>query len=150
MNADAAAKCGSCFVMSLLAGMLQEYAHVTACRECHERWLPCLDGQHAQYHAEWLGGRSKTLAKLRRIVFFENIPGNEVGELDLAIVSREDAVERQQEVSESEVVPMLASIHVNNSGRLFCGKPPIYQHVTVNNCSDTPQRDRFATCHRQC
>ncbi len=40
----------------------------------------------------------KALAILRRIVVLQLIPGNEVGELDSAIVTRGFAAKRQQEV----------------------------------------------------
>jgi hypothetical protein len=50
-----------------------------------------LDDQSAERHSEWLGGRSKALAEPRRVVIFQLIPGEEICQLDPAVITGEFA-----------------------------------------------------------
>ncbi|QPN59278.1 hypothetical protein H8F24_14690 [Synechococcus sp. CBW1002] len=54
-----------------------------------------------------------------RVVVLQLIPGNELSKLDPAIVTREFAAKRQEEILKRELMTMLAPIHVENSGLLF-------------------------------
>ncbi len=80
-----------------------------------------LDDQGAQRHLKRLGTRSKALAELRRIVIFQFIPGNELSELDPAIVTREFAAKRQEEILKRELVTMLTPIMWKTLGGFSVG-----------------------------
>jgi hypothetical protein len=77
------------------------------------------DDQCAKCHSKWLGGRSKALAELRRVVIFQVIPGDEFGQLDPAVMTRELAAKWQEEIFKRELMTRLASVHVENSVQLF-------------------------------
>jgi hypothetical protein len=55
---------------------------------------------------------------------------------DPAIVTREFAAKRQQEVFERELMSVLTSVHVENSGQRLGSNQPICAHFTAKNCSD--------------
>jgi hypothetical protein len=65
--------------------------------------------------------------------FFQLIPGNEISLLDPAIVTREFVAKRQEEVFERELMTMLSSVHVENSGQGSGSNRPNLQHFIVNN-----------------
>ena len=99
-----------------------------------------LDDQRTERHSEWLGGCSKTLAELRRVIIFQVIPRNECCQLDPAIVARELATKWQEEVLKRELMTRLASVHVENPGRFFGANAPNCEHFTWRNRSDPLQR----------
>ena len=76
------------------------------------------------------------LAELRRVVIFQVFRRDEFGELDSAVITGEFAAKWQEEVFERELMTRLASIHVENSGRLFGRNDPICVHSTDKNCAD--------------
>ena len=57
-----------------------------------------LDDQSTERHVKWLGGRAKPLTELRSVVILQFIPGNELGQVDPAIVARELAAKWQKGV----------------------------------------------------
>jgi hypothetical protein len=59
------------------------------------------------------------------------IPRNELSQLDPAIVTREFASKRQEEVFERELMTMLTLIHVENSGPLLGSNRRILAHCSV-------------------
>ena len=63
-------------------------------------------------------------------------------QLDPAIVAREFAAKRQEEVFKRELMTRLASVHVENSGRLFGRNRRICEHFTGRNRSDPLRRRR--------
>jgi hypothetical protein len=66
--------------------------------------------------ASQCGWCSKALAELRRVVVVQLIPGNEISQLDPAIVARELGSKRQEEILERELMTMLTPIHAEDSG----------------------------------
>jgi len=82
----------------------------------------------------------KTLAELGSVAILLLIPRNEVSGLDPAIVSREFAAKRQEEVLKRELITMLAPVHVENSERLVGRNEPIQTYYITKNCSDPLQR----------
>jgi hypothetical protein len=52
------------------------------------------------------------------------------------VITREFAAKGQEEVFKRELITRLASVHVENPGRLFGGNVPICVHSTGENCSD--------------
>jgi hypothetical protein len=70
------------------------------------------------------------------------IPWDERVQLDPAIVAREFAAKRQEEVFRRELMTRLASVHVEKSGRLFGRNRRICAHFTARNRSDSLQRYR--------
>ncbi len=93
-----------------------------------------LDDQGTQCHAKGLCWRSESLAELGLVIILQLIPRNELRQLDPAIVTREFAAERQEEVFERELMTMLTSVHVENSGSLWGSNRPVCAHFTVKNC----------------
>jgi hypothetical protein len=73
----------------------------------------------------------KILAELRRVVVLQLIPRNELSQLDPAIVAREFAAKRQEEVFEQELMTVLTPVHVENSGPLLGSNRPVCTHFTV-------------------
>ena len=59
------------------------------------------------------------LAELRRVVIFQVFPGDEFGQLDPAVITRELAAKWQEEIFKRELMTRLASVHVENSVQLF-------------------------------
>jgi hypothetical protein len=55
-------------------------------------------------------------------------------QFDPAIVAREFVAKPQEEVFERELMTMLMSIHVENSGPLLGLNQPLGAHFTVRNC----------------
>jgi hypothetical protein len=74
------------------------------------------------------------LAELRRVVVLQLIPRNELCELDPAIVTREFAAKRQEEIFERELMTMLTPVHVENSGARLGSDRPAFAHFTVKKC----------------
>jgi len=70
-------------------------------------------------------GAPKPFAELRHVVVLQLIPRNKLSQLDPAIVTRESAAKRQEEVLERELMTMLTPVHVENSGPLLGSNRPI-------------------------
>jgi hypothetical protein len=81
---------------------------------------------------------AKPLAELGGIVIFKFIPWDQ---LEPAVVTREFAAKRQEEVFKRELVTMLTPVHVENVGRLLGAFGPVRRHFTARNCSDPLQRN---------
>jgi hypothetical protein len=62
---------------------------------------------------------------LRRVVILQRIPRHELSQLDLAIVAKEFAAKRQEEVFKQELMTMLAPTHVEISGPLLGSNQPV-------------------------
>ncbi len=77
-----------------------------------------LDDQRTQCHANGLCWRSKSFTGLSCVIILQHIPRNELSQLGPAIITREFAAKRQEEVFERELMTMLTSVHVENSGPL--------------------------------
>jgi hypothetical protein len=77
------------------------------------------DQQCAKCHSKWLSGCSKALAELRCVVIFQVFPGDEFGQLDPAVITRELAAKWQEEIFKRELMTRLASVHEENSVQLF-------------------------------
>ena len=75
-------------------------------------------------------------------VILKLIPWDQRMQLDPAIVSREFAAKRQKEVFKRELMTRLASVHVENSGRLFGRNRRICAHFTGRKCTDPLRRRR--------
>ena len=69
--------------------------------------------------ASQCGWCSKALAELRRVVVVQLIPGNEISQLDPAIVARELASKWQEEILERELMKTLTPIHGENSEHII-------------------------------
>ena len=80
---------------------------------------PSLDDQCIKCHSKGRHWRSKALQKLRHIIDLQLIPRYELSQFDPAIVTRECAAKRQKEIFEREMMEMLTSVHVENSGPLL-------------------------------
>lgn len=87
-----------------------------------------LDDHGVQCHAKWLCRGAKALAELSCIVIFQLIPWDQLGQLDPAIVAREFSSKRQEAVLKRELITMLKSVHVENSGRLLGLNEPNLVH----------------------
>ena len=88
--------------------------------------------QCAKCHAKGFCRCSKALAKLRREVVLQLIPRNKLSQLDPAIVTREFATKRQEEVFKRELA-MLTPIYVENSGPPLGSDRPVLTHVSSKN-----------------
>jgi hypothetical protein len=71
---------------------------------------------------------------MRRVVVLQFIPWNELRQLDPPIVAREFAAKRQKEIFKRELMTMLTSVHVENSGQHLGSKRPIHAHFTAKDC----------------
>ena len=78
---------------------------------------------------------TKPLAELGCIVIFQFITWDKLGQLDLAVVTREFSAKRQEEFFKREVVAMLTPVHVENDGRLWGASSPIPTQFTATSCS---------------
>ena len=107
-----------------------------------------LDDQRTHCHAKGLCWRSKSFTELSRVIILQLIPRNELSQLDPAIVTREFAVKRQKEVFERELITMLTSVHVGNSGPLLGANEPDPVHFTRENCSYPLRRRGLAFLRR--
>lgn len=72
---------------------------------------------------------AKALAELSCIVIFQLIPWDQLSQLDPAIVTRELSSKRQEDVLERELITMLTSVHVENSGQLLGANEPNLVHL---------------------
>ena len=88
-----------------------------------------------------LPGR-QSLAELSCIVIFQLIPWDQLSQLDPAIVAREFSSKRQEKVLKRELITMLTSVHVENSGRLLGANEPNLVHLIRENCSHPLHRSR--------
>ncbi len=96
----------------------------------------------AKSHLRWLGWGAKPPAKLGCVVELYLIPWDEHVQLDPAIVAREFAAKRQEEVFRRELMTRLASVQVQNFGRLFGQNRLICAHFTAKSRSDPLRRYR--------
>jgi hypothetical protein len=78
---------------------------------------------------------------LRRVVVVQFIPRNQLRQLDRAIITREFAAERQEKILERELMTILTSVNLENSGQLLGSNWPIGAHFSVKKKleSITPQ-----------
>jgi hypothetical protein len=81
--------------------------------------LASLDDQSTERHSECLCGRTEALAELRRKVIFQVVPGDELCQLDPAVITGEFAAKGQEEIFKRELMTRLASVHVENSVQLL-------------------------------
>jgi hypothetical protein len=65
---------------------------------------------------------------LRRVVVLQPIPRNKFSQVDPAIVTREFAAKREEEVLERELMTMLTPVHAENSGPLLGSNQPVFAH----------------------
>ena len=76
-------------------------------------------------------------------VDFQLLPWNQFRELDPTIVTRELPTKWQKEVFKRELITMLVSIHVENSGRLLGANKPIPKQFTDDNRSKSLRGSGF-------
>jgi len=84
---------------------------------------------------------AKALAELSCIVIFQLIPWDQLSQLDPAVVTRELYSKRQEDVLERELITMLTSVHVENSGQLLGTNEPNLVHLNRKNCSHPLRRN---------
>ncbi|QEY32033.1 hypothetical protein EVJ50_07060 [Synechococcus sp. RSCCF101] len=65
------------------------------------------------------------------------IPGNQLGELDPAIVARRLTATWQEEILKRELMTMLTPVHVENHRQLFGRNAPNGKHFTATGSSDS-------------
>ena len=73
------------------------------------------------------------LEEFRRVVVLQLIPRNKLSQLDPAVLTREFAAKRQEEIFKRELMTMLTPVHVENFEPLLGSNQPFCVHLTARN-----------------